>query len=64
MDRQKHIEFIEKDTKERGETIVSDIVFLGKIYETKVKIEGRKSRKTVSYTAGTPINSKYREIQI
>lgn len=48
MDRQKHIDFIEKDTKEREETIVPDIRFVGAIYECKVRIEGIKRKKTVN----------------
>lgn len=61
--RKKHIEFIESDTKERGETIVSDITFFAAIYECRVKKEGEKKSKSVMYSAAESVMDGYREIK-
>ena len=58
----KHIEFIESDTKERGETIVSYITFFAAIYQCRVKKEGDKKSKSVMYSAAEEIMDGYRQI--
>lgn len=60
--REKHINFILEDTQKRGETIVSGIKFFGALYQCKVKIEGRKTNKTVNYSAADNVLSGYRAI--
>jgi hypothetical protein len=62
--RQKHIDFIESDTKERGEEIVSDISFFAAIYQCKVKKEGDKKSKTVVYSAAQSVMAGYRKINV
>jgi len=62
--RDKHIEFIMNDTKERGETIVSNIRFAGALYQLKVKIDGSERRKTVDYSAAAQVMKGYREIKV
>lgn len=60
--REKHISFIEKDLKERGETQTSKIRFLGMIYSLRVKKEGDTRAKTVTYSAAQNVLSGYRTI--
>lgn len=62
--RKKHFEFIENDTKERGETIVSDITFFAAIYECRVKKEGEKKSRSVMYSAAENVMDGYREIKV
>ena len=62
MNRDEHIEFIESDTKERGETIVSDITFFAAIYECRVKKAGEKKSKSVMYSAAQSVMNGYRAI--
>ena len=62
--REKHIEFITKDLKERGETPISNITFFGAIYSLKVKKEGGKRAKTVTYSAAQNVLSGYRAIPV
>lgn len=64
MNRNKHIAFIEADTKERGEEITSDIVFIAALYECKVKKPGDKRSKSVIYSAAQTVADGYREIKI
>lgn len=60
--RTQHLKFIEKDTNERGETIVSDITFIGALYHLKVKKEGDKRAKTIKYSAAESVMKGYRAI--
>jgi len=60
--RKKHFQFIENDTKKRGETIVSDISFFAAIYECCVKKEGEKISKSVMYSAAENVLDGYRQI--
>ncbi|GEM_PF-3358530 len=60
--RTQHLKFIEKDTEERGEKIISDITFLGALYHLKVKKEGDKRAKTVKYSAAEKVMKGYRAI--
>lgn len=62
--REQHIDFIKKDLKERGETPTSDITFFGAIYSLKVKKEGDKRAKTVTYSAAQNVLSGYRAISV
>lgn len=62
--RQQHIDFIIKDTKERGETITSSITFFGALYQCKVKTENEKRSKTVNYSAADKVMAGYRSINI
>lgn len=60
--RLKHIRFIQEDTKQRGETIVSGIIFMGALYQCSVKKEGSKRAKTVDYSAAENVIKGYRKI--
>ena len=60
--RKRHFKFIEKDTKKRGETIVSDISFFASIYQCEVKKEGDSKSKSVTYSAAENIMDGYRQI--
>ena len=60
--RNKHIEFIHNDTKERGETMVGGIIFLGALYHLMVRKDHWKRSKKVKYSAGKTILNGYREI--
>lgn len=62
--RENHIDFIEKDTGQRGESIVSDIQFFGAIYSCRVKKDGEKRSKSVSYSAASSVMSGYRKITL
>ena len=62
--REQHIEFIRKDLKERGETPTSKVTFFGAIYELKVKKEGDKRAKTVTYSAAQNVLDGYRAISL
>lgn len=62
--RQKHIDFILADTKERGENITSDITFFGALYQVKVKKEGDKRSKTINYSAAENVMNGYRPIRV
>jgi len=62
--RTEHIEFIENDTKQRGETITSAIYFFGSIYMVLVKTEGKKRSKRVRYSAAKDVMKDYRKIII
>ena len=63
--RNKHIEFIEADTKERGETITSDITFFGALYQCSVKKEGDRRAKKVNYSAAeNALSGYYRKIKV
>lgn len=62
--REKHIEFIQKDTKEKGEIITSDITFFGALYQCKVKKDGDKRSKTVNYSAAESVMNGYRAIKV
>ena len=61
--REQHIKFIEKDTKERGEVITSDITFFGALYQLSVKKEGSGRNKKVNYSAAKTTLSGYRKIE-
>lgn len=60
--RLNHIQFIEKDTKERGEQITGNIKFIGSIYFFMVKVDDKKARKTVKYSAAEIVMPGYRKI--
>lgn len=62
--RQQHIDFIIKDTQERGETITSDITFFGALYQCKVKTENAKRSKKANYSAAENVMQGYREIRV
>lgn len=62
--RKKHLEFIKNDTKERGETITSEITFFGLLYQCLVIAEGEKKSKRVDYSAATLVMPGYRPIRI
>ena len=62
--RQQHIDFIIKDTKERGETITSDITFFAALYQCKVKTENSKRSKGVWYSAAIDVMEGYRKIDV
>lgn len=62
--REQHFEYIIKDLKERGEIQISDIMFFGSIYSLKVKKEGNKRAKTVTYSAAKDVIAGYRAILI
>ncbi|PAC27836.1 hypothetical protein [Flectobacillus sp. BAB-3569] len=61
---EKHIDFILKDLKSRGEIRVSKITFFGAIYSCKVKQEGSKRAKTVTYSGAENVLKGYRPIKI
>lgn len=61
---QKHIDFIKKDLKERGEVPVSDVTFLGALYFFKVKKEGSKRARSVTYSAAKTLLRWYRPISV
>lgn len=62
--REKHIEFIIKDLKEKGEVATSKVTFFGALYMLKVKKEGDKRAKTVTYSAAQNVLSGYRAISL
>jgi len=62
--RKQHIEFIVKDLKEKGETATSSINIFGALYTLKVKKEGDKRAKTVTYSAAQNVLDGYRAIVI
>jgi hypothetical protein len=49
--REKHFKFIEQDLENRGETLTSEIFFMGAIYSMNVKRDGAKRSKKVVYSA-------------
>lgn len=61
---EQHIDFIKKDLKERGEIPTSNITFFGAIYSLKVKKEGDKRAKTVTYSAAKNVLKGYRTISV
>jgi hypothetical protein len=62
--REQHIEFIRKDLKERGEVPTSKCTFFGALYMLKVKKEGDKRAKKVTYSAAKNVLSGYRAILV
>jgi hypothetical protein len=61
--RKNHFDFIENDTKQRGEIIVSDITFFGALYECRVKKQEQKKSKSVMYSAAESVMNGYRSIK-
>lgn len=62
--REKHIEFIANDLKERGEKPTSKVLFFGALYFVKVKKEGDKRAKSVTYSAAKIVLEGFRPIEI
>lgn len=62
MTREQHVEFIKNDLKKRGEKPTSGITFMGAIYQLKVKKEGAKRNKTVTYSGAKNVLKGYRPI--
>ena len=58
-----HIEFIEKDTEQRGEEIIGDIVFIAALYQCEVKKDGGE-KQIVMYSAAEMVMDGYRAINI
>ncbi len=58
--RLKEIRFIEKDTEERGEEIISSISFMARIYYLKVMRNGKKY--AINYSSATTLLNGYRPI--
>lgn len=60
----KCIEFIRKDLEVRGEKPVSKVTFFGALFSLKVKKDGDKRGKTVTYSAAKRVIDGYREITL
>ena len=59
-ERINHIQFIENDTKSKGEEIVSTITFFASIYSLKVNKDGKN--KKVEYSSAENVLKGYRQI--
>lgn len=62
--RMQHIEFIQNDIKERGETIASDITFIGARYWVSVLEKGKEKKTHLSYSAASLVDECSRKIEI
>ena len=60
-ERMNHIQFIENNTKSKGEKIISDITFFAGIYYLKVNKDGKN--KIVKYSAAKNVLNGYRPIK-